>query len=50
MTTGIDLEKQKDGTVVRTLCIGVKTMNGGVLILKTVTSVLPYWPTGLGAH
>ena len=44
MTTGIDLFRNGD-KVVRTLVIGMKCANGGVMILKSVTSILPDWPT-----
>ena len=47
MTAGIDIRREGD-KVIRTLVIGMKTMNGGVMILKEVVSVLPFWPSGHG--
>lgn len=47
MTAGIDLQQEGD-KVIRTLVLAQRTMDGTVIILREVRSVLPVWPTGHG--
>lgn len=47
MTAGIDLHQEGD-KVVRTIVLAQRTMDGNVMILREIKSVLPVWPTGHG--
>ncbi len=46
MQSGIDMYQIDNGKVVRRVSIIVPTMNGKVMVLKQIKSVLPAWPTG----
>lgn len=45
MIAGIDIQREGD-KYIRTIVIGIRAMNGGVIILRSVVSVLPCWPSG----
>ena len=47
MTAGIEIYRS-GAKVVRVIVIGMKDMKGGVIVLKRVVSVLPFWPSGHG--
>ncbi len=46
MQSGIDMYQIDNGKVIREVSILVPTINGKVMVLKQIKSVLPAWPTG----